>query len=470
MADKNKTNNNMESLDTWYNDIMSKTITENEKNRIQKEYDKRKANGKGKPLTWIPSAEESSAKMQQSNPEFDRTVKEKTSQARRSASSTSKVAEGLAREGALVSALNGDTETAKELGKTANQASNASKDLIKKKVNDDKTETTSSTPKVKTDNDYTLDEVLAINDSDPTKVQEWFDNHPDYEWGEKTKEWAEKNGVVNNNAKKEEKTETVETTEDKNTTFKDLEKNANNVQDKEAYSDAQVYENVAEALNKDETDYEDMNKIIEKFNEKASNIEDYYSENLPKTLWAMYKSGEFDGNTGDKKKDKKIAKERLGYFIINGIGTGLVNSSLVARGSAPSMESDIQKVRREKLEGGLERYNKKRDETMTTTLEQMGLNAELLNKFNIDKDTLKNNKIFDEVSKSRDRKNIERTLKAYTVAGNYLTNLTDEQKKNLFIAIMAINSNDGKSAGISYLVSTIGDKATSKILDIFDSE
>lgn len=458
---KDNTQENLESLDSWYNDIMSKTITDNEKNRIQKEYDKRKEKGKGKPLAWIPSAEESSAKMQQSNPEFNRMINEKTSQARRSASSTSKVAEGLAREGALVSALNGDTETAKELGKTANQVSKVSKELITDKVNDGiNTETKSestSVPKVKGDNDYTLDDVLALNDNDPTKVQEWFDSHPDYEWGEKTKKWAEKNGVVNNNSKKEEIKTSVETTDNIKTSFKDLEKGAKDVQDKEAYSDAQVYENVADALNKDETDYEDMNKIVELFNEKASNIDDYYKENLPKAVWDMYKDGD-------------ITKQQLGYFILNGLGTGLINSSLIARGSSPTMESDLAKVRREKLEGALDRYNKKRDETMTTTLEQMGLNAELLNKFNIDKDTLKNNKIFDEVSKSRDRKNIERTLKAYKLAGEYLEGLTDEQKSNVFMAIMAMNSNDGKSAGISYLTSTVGKPFADKIMEIFGSE
>lgn len=247
----------------------------------------------------------------------------------------------------------------------------------------------------------------------------------------------------------------------------DLKKNTNDTQYVDALNDSEFVSDVADTMKKDESDYDDMSKIVEKFNEKSSNIDDYYKENLPKTLWNMYKDGDLDGTSGDKEKDKKEAKKRLGYFILNGLGTGLVNASLVARGSAPSQESDLQKVRREKLEGALDRYNQKRNETMNTTIKQLGLNSEMLNKFNMDVDTLKNNKIFDEVSKALDRKGMERTIKAYSLAGNYLEGLTEEQKSNVFMAIMALNSNDGKSAGISYLVSTLGKPLADNIVNLF---
>ena len=289
----------------------------------------------------------------------------------------------------------------------------------------------------------------------------------DWSKGKKSKEWLNNYDVNNGNIGTVSYSGSDNKKEDK-TTLKDLEKSSNNEQDKEAYSDAQVFENVTDTLKKDENDYDEMNKITDKFYEKSSNIDEFYKENLPKSIWNMYKNGEFNGDTGDKKKDKRIAKERLGYLILNHLGNGLVNASLIARGASPTQVSDLQKIRNEKLEGALERYNKKRDENMSTTLEQLGLNAEMLNKFNLDLDTLKNNKIFDEVSKSRDRKNFERTIKAYKVAGEYLDGLSEEQIRNIGMAIMSLNSKDAKDAGIFYLTSTLGNTAIDRILKVFN--
>ena len=423
----------MNELDEWYEEMMKTTLTDTEKNRIQKEYDKRKEKGKGKPFFWVPSAEESNAVMMKGNPQYAKDMTNKTNQSLKAGQSTAKTAKGLANEGAVISALNGDKETAKELAKVSKEINNSEKtmkSIRKGKKSDEKEEPKKTQPK--DENSFMLDKVVKLNNSDPKKVEE------------ETK------------------------MEDEKTTLKDLEKSSKDEQDKEAYSDAQVFENVTDTLKKDKNDYDEMNKITDKFYEKSSNIDDYYKENIPKSIWSMYKNGEFDGNTVDEKKDKRIAKERLGYLILNHLGNTLVNSSLIARGMAPTQVSDLQKIRNEKLEGALERYNKKRDETMSKTLEQLGLNAELLNKFNIDTDTLKNNKIFDEVSKSRDRKNIERTIRAYKVAGEYLDKLSDEQKKNVFMAIMAINSNDAKSAGIGYLTTTLGDTVVGRILEAFN--
>ena len=423
----------MNELDEWYEEMMERTLTDTEKNRIQKEYDKRKEKGKGKPFFWIPSAEESNAMMMKGNPQYTKDMTNKTKQSLKAGESTAKIAKGFANEGVAISALSGDKESAKELAKVSKGISNSEKtmkSIRKGQKSDEKEEPKKTQPK--DENSFILDEVVKLNNGYPKKVEE------------ETK------------------------MEDEKTTLKDLEKSSKDEQDKEAYSDAQVFFFFFDTLKKDENDYDDMNKITDKFYEKSSNIDDYYKENIPKSIWSMYKNGEFDGNTGDEKKDKRIAKERLGYLILNHLGNGLVNASLIARGSSPTQVSDLQKIRNEKLEGALERYNKKRDETMSNTLEQLGLNAEMLNKFNIDTDTLKNNKIFDEVSKSRDRKNIERTIKAYKVAGQYLDKLSDEQKKNVFMAIMAINSNDAKSAGIGYLTTTLGNNVVGRILEAFN--
>ena len=470
----------MNELDEWYEEMMKTTLTDTEKNRIQKEYDKRKEKGKGKPFFWVPSAEESNAIMMKGNPQYAKDMTNKTNQSLKSGQSTAKTAKGLANEGVVVSALSGNKESAKELAKVSKGISNSEKTMksIRKGQK-------SESPKEKTEskpiNYANLNESFNNPNSTFEGLKKYYQGEKgmsddefaklikgsDWSKGKKAEEWLNNYDANNGNIgtvsysgsdnKKEEKT-----------TLKDLEKSSKDEQDKEAYSDAQVFENVTDTLKKDENDYDEMNKITDKFYEKSSNIDDYYKENIPKSIWSMYKNGEFDGNTGDEKKDKHIAKERLGYLILNHLGNGLVNASLIARGASPTQVSDLQKIRNEKLEGALERYNKKRDESMSKTLEQLGLNAELLNKFNIDTDTLKNNKIFDEVSKSRDRKNIERTIRAYKVAGEYLDKLSDEQKKNVFMAIMAINSNDAKSAGIGYLTTTLGNTVVGRILKAFN--
>ena len=422
----------MNELDKWYEEMMERTLTDTEKNRIQKEYDKRKEKGKGKPFFWVPSAEESNAVMMKGNPQYAKDMTNKTKQSLKAGESTAKTAKGFANEGAVISALSGDKESAKELVKVSKGINNSEKTMksIRKGQKSDKKEEPKKT-QPKDENSFILDEVVKLNNGNPKKVEE------------ETK------------------------MEDEKTTLKDLENSTNDEQDKEAYSDARVHENVADAQKKGKKNYDEMNELTQKLYEESSNIDEFYKENLPKSIWSMYKNGEFDGTTGDEKKDKRIGKERLGYLILNHLGNGLVNASLIARGSSPTQVSDLQKIRNEKLEGALERYNKKRDEIVSNTLGQLGLNAELLNKFNLDLDTLKNNKIFEEVSKSRDRKNFERTIKAYKVAGKYLGGLTDRQKKDIGMAIMALNSKDSKDIAISTISMTAGDKVLNAILDAF---
>lgn len=467
----------MNELDEWYEEMMKKALTDTEKNRIQKEYDKRKEKGKGKPFFWFPSGEESNAIMMKGNPQYAKDITNKINQSLKAGQSISKMAEGFANTGMVISALNGDKETAKELAKTSKGIRKGEKEM-KKLSKGNKSESPKEKTESKPINYDNLNESFNNPNSTFEGLKKYYqgekgmsDNEfakliegSDWSKGKKAEEWLNNHNVNNGNIgtvsnkgsnnKKEEKT-----------TFEDLEKSSNDEQDKEAYSDAQVYENVADASKKDENDYDDMNKIVDKLYEKSSNIDDYYKENIPKSIWSMYKNGEFDGNTGDKKKDKKIGKEHLGYLIMNHLGNGIVNASLIARGSSPTQVSDLQKIRNAKLEGALERYNKKRDETMSKTLGQLGLNAELLNKFNLDLDTLKNNKIFEEVSKSRDRKNFERTIRAYAVAGKYLGGLTDKQKKDIGLAIMALNSKDSKDVAISTIAMTIGDRGLNAILD-----
>lgn len=390
-----KAEKNMNELDTWYNDTMSKTKTDSEKKRIQKEYDSRKQKGKGKPLVWVQGAEEANAKMYESNPHYQKNVDNKIEASKQAGVGMAKNAEGLAMGMAVGKALNGDMEGAKDMAETASQLKSSQKEMKKDSTNPFKGEE-KSTPKV--------EEVEEVKDKD------------------------------------------------EETSYK--EEPEEDIHEKEGLDDAKYYGTVGESQKQNLKNLEGMNEISKKFYDEAYGIDDAYKGNLHKTLWKMYKDGD-------------IGKGDLGHFILNGLGTRLVNASQVARGGAPTMESDFQKINRSRMEGALERYNKKRDEIMSKTLDQLGMNAEMLNKFNMNVDTLKNNKIFDQATKALDRKGMERTIQAYKTAGNYLGNLTDKEKSDVAMAIMALNAKDYKDLGIFYLTSTLGQSKADDIISLF---
>lgn len=420
-----KAEKNMNELDTWYNDTMSKTKTDSEKKRIQKEYDSRKQKGKGKPLVWVQGAEEANAKMYENNPHYQKNVDNKIEASKRAGVGMAKNAEGLATGIAVGKALTGDMKGAKDMAKTSTQLKSSQKEMKKDSTNPFKEE----------------DKVEVKNEENSTpKVEEVKDKYEETSYKEEPKEKVSLSDAFEKMGY------------DVKKSLDDIK--ANDSYEKEGLDDAKYIEKVGDTQKKNSTDLEKMNEISKKFHEEAYGIDDAYKGNLHKTLWKMYKDGD-------------ISKGDLGHFILNGLGTRLVNASQVARGGAPTMESDFQKVNQSLMEGGLERYNKKRDEVMSKTLEQLGMNSEMLNKFNMDVDTLKNNKIFDQATKALDRKGMERTIQAYKTAGNYLGNLTDEQKSDVFMAIMALNSKDGQSAGISYLTSTLGKPLADNIISLF---
>ena len=154
----------MNELDEWYEEMMGKALTDTEKNRIQKEYDKRKEKGKGKPFFWFPSGEESNAIMMKENPQYAKDITNKINQSLKAGQSISKMAEGFANEGAVISALSGDKESAKELAKASkgiNNGEKAMKSLRKGQKSDKKEEPKKTQPK--DENSYTLDEVVKLN-------------------------------------------------------------------------------------------------------------------------------------------------------------------------------------------------------------------------------------------------------------------------------------------------------------------
>lgn len=94
------------------------------------------------------------------------------------------------------------------------------------------------------------------------------------------------------------------------------------------------------------------------------NIDDHFLESLPTFIWRRYKNGEF-GNVDENAtpEEKKDAKIRMAYFMINNVGTALKNASNVITGRAKE-ESDYEKYKNSQMVSGLEnRWAKNKADT-----------------------------------------------------------------------------------------------------------
>lgn len=96
------------------------------------------------------------------------------------------------------------------------------------------------------------------------------------------------------------------------------------------------------------------------------NVDDAYIENLPHFIWDEYgylkKAYE---NKGYEEKDaKKLARKQTGYFLLQNLGTALSNMSHTIKGDGAQEKSDYDKVQESRLQGAMDRYNKKLDENM----------------------------------------------------------------------------------------------------------
>ena len=116
-----------------------------------------------------------------------------------------------------------------------------------------------------------------------------------------------------------------------------------------------------------EKDQERYNKIMEAADKLFNgNVDDAYIENLPHFIWDEYgylkKAYE---NKGYEEKDaKKLARKQTGYFLLQNLGTALSNMSHTIKGDGAQEKSDYDKVQESRLQGAMERYNKKLDESM----------------------------------------------------------------------------------------------------------
>ena len=116
-----------------------------------------------------------------------------------------------------------------------------------------------------------------------------------------------------------------------------------------------------------EKDKERYSRVMKAADELfKGNVDDAYVENLPHFIWDEYgylkKAYENKGYT--EKDAKKQAAKQTGYFLIQNLGTALSNMSHTIKGDGAQEKSDYEKVQESRLQGAMERYNKKLDESM----------------------------------------------------------------------------------------------------------
>lgn len=250
---------------------------------------------------------------------------------------------------------------------------------------------TSSTPKKKSDNDYTYAQVLEMNGGDKAKAEQWMIDHPEYELLDKTIEGQGEESIERIKEARAKKAEeqreikesaNIEKAKDELTTGTEGEINAK-------------VDVLQEKI--DDSNNERAKKLANQVDEfMKDDVNDYYIEGLPKGVWRQYKSGAFgySKEQAQKELDKlhegeitwskarrdyllkhpelanekekeiinsyKEAKNTFGTFILDVIANGLSNASKAVMGKDIDLNAGLTaEMMKTNLNKAIERRNEK---------------------------------------------------------------------------------------------------------------
>ena len=214
-----------------------------------------------------------------------------------------------------------------------------------------------------------------------------------------------------------------------------------------AYSDAMMNLNTKE-IEKKLKDRED-----------AARLKDF----LPRFAISRYLNNEFGDISKDKEgkpknpESKKQADRTLAYFILDKIGTGLINSSAMMNGLTPTQKSALQKYNETQMDNALKRDDEARARAIQEGFNNDVKNNDTLRQFGVDRVNIgkglltKTYEYFlDSVNKIQAVKELEAFIEAYKDA-----NLTDED-------IATISQ-------VKYLLNSDADETTKALSKIFEA-
>ena len=209
-----------------------------------------------------------------------------------------------------------------------------------------------------------------------------------------------------------------------------------------------------------------MNLNTQEFEKKLKDREDAarLKDFLPRFAISRYLNNEFGDITKDKDgkpknpESKKAADRSLAYFILDKIGTGLINSSAMMNGLTPTQKSALQKYNETQMDNALKRDDETRVRVIREGFNNDVKNNDTLRQFGVDRvdigkgSLIKTYEYFlSSVNKIQAIKELEAFIEAYKDA-----NLTDED-------IATISQ-------VKYLLNSDADETTKALSKIFEAD
>ena len=179
-----------------------------------------------------------------------------------------------------------------------------------------------------------------------------------------------------------------------------------------------------------------MNLNTKEFEKKLQDREDAarLSDFLPRFAISRYLNNEFGDiskNEDGKPKNpesKKQADRTLAYFILDKIGTGLINSSAMMNGLTPTQKSALQKYNETQMDNALKRDDEARARAIRESFSNLAKNNDTLRQFGVDRVDIGKGELqkvyeyfLDSFNNIQSIKELEAFVEAYKN-----TNMTDE--------------------------------------------
>ena len=179
-----------------------------------------------------------------------------------------------------------------------------------------------------------------------------------------------------------------------------------------------------------------MNLNTKEFEKKLKDREDAarLKDFLPRFAISRYLNNEFGDISKDKDgkpknpESKKQADRTLAYFILDKIGTGLINSSAMMNGLTPTQKSALQKYNETQMDNALKRDDETRARAIQESFSTLVKDNDTLRQFGVDrvdigKGSLKDiyEYFFESVNKIQSINELEAFIEAYKKS-----NMSDE--------------------------------------------
>ena len=221
----------------------------------------------------------------------------------------------------------------------------------------------------------------------------------------------------------------------------------------DSYDDMLAYAEAMMSLNTQEFE----KKLKDR--EDAARLKDF----LPRFAISRYLNNEFGDISKDKDgkpknpESKKAADRSLAYFILDKIGTGLINSSAMMNGLTPTQKTALQKYNETQMDNALKRDDETRARVIREGFNNDVKNNDTLRQFGVDRVDIGKGSLtktyeyfLDSVNKIQAIKELEAFIEAYKDA-----HLTDED-------IATISQ-------VKYLLNSDADETTKALSKIFES-